>query len=155
MPIGSIDPRTDTLTLSSMLLGSEEYPSSVQQAGEKNTGYLLYKPLIGHNDYGGTAVSAVAGTVTGELGYIYLLAGKYDVEVKFTADSTISIGTAWLTIGTVAVSSLHGIALAGTTIVETFTGATFTEGWYSLYAKAYSAETTEIYNVSSYLRQYE
>ena len=47
MPVGNIDPRTDTLTLTGMKLGSEEYPSTIQQAEMKtqilaSTDSLLY-----------------------------------------------------------------------------------------------------------------
>ncbi len=155
MPIGNIDPRNDSFTRTSMLLGPEEYPSTTQQAEGGNSGYLLYKPFIGHNSYGGTAVSAAAGTTTTELGKIYLVAGKYDIELEFSTDSFVSSGVAWLKIGSVFVSSEHTITTAGSTVIESFAGVTLTAGWHSLYASAYNGETTEIYNVYSYLKQYE
>lgn len=153
MPVGNIAPRTDTLTLTSMKLGSEEYPSTVQQAEGANTGYLLYRPIRCHESIGGTACTSSAGTTSTQIGAIYLVAGDYDIEITFNAASD-NTGAAWLQIGAVYASSVHTVT-AGTTIVESLAGVTLTAGWHSLYAVVYDgAGATEMYNTASALKQY-
>lgn len=153
MPLGNIDPRNDVLTLTSMKLGNEEYPSTVQQAESENTGYLLYSPKLCHFNHGGTAAtSSAAGTTKTTIGNIYLNSGNYDFEVKFTADvGAAGAGAVWLEVGGVHVSSDHGVS-AGTTIIESFAGATLSAGWSAVQAVAYN--DCEIYEVDSYMKQY-
>jgi len=110
MPVGNITPKTDSLTLNGMLLGAEEYPSSIQQAGESNTGYLLHRPGFLAGDFGTTwDIYTNPGT---HHGYGYLVAGKY---VLIGALSTnITSGTAWVKVDGTAVVSFAGSDPAGT-----------------------------------------
>ena len=159
MPVGNITPRTDTLTLTDMLLGSEEYPSSVQQAGEANTGYLLYRPIPGHNYKSTSGTFATgAGTSYSVLGYIYLNAGKYDSNVSIIADADGIYGTVWMEIGGVNVSNIHALDTSGTTINDSVTGITMaSSGFKSLTIWSYANISTEIYidYALSCLKQYE
>ena len=159
MPVGNIDPKTDTFTRTSMLLGAEEYPSTVQQALCENTGYLMYRPLRLHQSLGGTAVTSPTGTVSALLSVAYLSDGKYDFEVRYVGSTFVGgAGVTWLQLGSDFITNEHSIASSsGTTIIETFTGVTITAGWVGLVAYAYSnaAAATEIYSVDVYSRQYE
>ena len=153
MPVGNITPRTDTLTLTDMLLGSEEYPSSVQQAGEANTGYLLYRPAIAHSFTGGTAHSGDAGTLSTQINGIFLSGGKYDIQLAFSADLVSgATSSVWLQVGTTVVSNVHEVT-AGTTVSETFSGVTLAAGLHGAYV--YSYGLADVYDVFSATKQYE
>jgi hypothetical protein len=158
MPLGNIDPRNDTLTLTSMKLGNEEYPSTVQQAESENTGYLLYKPFFAasYNGSGTLNASGFDQTLV-TLGYIYLSGGKYDSNLRMELDASSIYGTVWLEIGGVQASSKHILDTDGTTIDEKYSTITLTEGWSSVVMKSDANIGTEIYpgRLNAHLRQYE
>ena len=154
MPQGNIDPANDAYTRSSMLLGPEEYASTVQRALCANTGYLMYQPVRAHESVGGTAhPEGGVGTTSTQINGIYLSGGKYNVELTLSADAIASTASIWLQIGSVYVSSVHTIDTSGTSIVESFTGATIASGWHTV--DIYATQYGEAYNCFSALRQYE
>ncbi len=155
MSVGNIAPRTASITLTGMLLGSEVYPSVVSQADMQNFGYAIYSPVRAHEAHGGTALATSGvGTASVTTANIYLNAGNRDIELKLTADASGS-GNVWLEVGGVHVSSVHTVS-SGTTIIESFAGASLSAGWNSVKVYAYDsgASGVEIYEVDSFLRQY-
>ena len=161
MPVGNIDPQNDTYTRASMKLGDEEYPSSIQQALCKNTGYLMYAPRLCHQSYSGTVIAQCGlGSSSAVLGYTYFDGGVYDFELRMTADGQFS-GVSpdlnvWIKMGTVNISSEYNIN-DGTTIVDTFSGATIANGWHALtcFAAAPSPGVMKVYQLQLYSRQYK
>ena len=150
MPVGNITPRTDDLTLTDMLLGSEEYPSSVQQAGEANTGYLLYRPMLLGGESG--AQWDIYTNGGNHYGRGYLLAGKYDFIGVITGNLN---GTMSVSAGGTVVSSFEG-ASGGTNAVDTVSSYTHAGG--SILISAYGTGANSSDRVSGWsiwFRQYE
>lgn len=125
MPIGNITPKTDTFTRASVLLGSEEYPSTVQQAICKNEGYLMYRPL--------SVWSGASYHHTGDTGpytinaHAFIIAGKYDIYGASTLTGGANAGTI----------SFSGTVLASGAASATGTMAAFTQaadGWVAVQA---------------------
>ena len=157
MPIGNITPKTDTYERSSMLLGAEEYPSTVQNQLCKNEGYLMYQPRTVHQYFTGTTLLPPAGTQNLNTGFIYLSGGKYDANVRIHA-TTNTVSYLWLTIGTTLISPVGTViqATADYVIEESLAGLTMSAGWYDLRCYSYCATgTTNLVTASSVIKQYE
>lgn len=120
MPIGNIDPQNDGFSRSSMLLGEEEYPDTIQQALCKNTGYLMYQPrglssgFMRYADItGGATIDMRTST--------YLTAGKYNLYASMTTSSAS---------GSVSVDGTTVISADGSGSLDAWSASA--DGWYSV-----------------------
>jgi len=162
MPVGNIVPKTDVFERTAILLGAEEFPSTVQQAMCQNEGYLMYRERTAHQYYNETVLTTgTTGTEYLTAGYLYVGGGKYDIEVHLIANCQDVAHTSyvWLQLGTIMASSIgtipFSVGTANTTFTETFSNVTIPNGWYSLRAYAYGIVDTGIVSAQSALRQYE
>jgi hypothetical protein len=159
----NLNPKTAGLTLTGMLLGAEQYPSTVQQGVAGNTGYNLYRPMRGHELPHGDAegsFTTTSGTGIYNSGIVYFNAGVYDFQIRVNGTFTTvtaNAGTIWLQAGGTVVSNYYVFAVAGgSTFIEKKEGITIAEGWHSMYVYAYivSEDTVTVTSADTFFRQY-
>jgi len=120
MPVGNIVPKTDVFERTAILLGAEEFPSTVQQAMCKNTGYLMYQPRSlssGFMRYADTTAGATIDMRTST----YMTAGKYNLYASMV--TTLATGTVYLD-GTAIISA------PGNGSLDAWSASA--DGWYSV-----------------------
>ena len=140
MPGGNIDPENDDLTLSSMLLGAEEYPSAVQQALCKNIGYLLYRPV---SLWSGNAEQLNVGPMGTIASRVFTNLGHYNLYARaYSSDSSA------VTIQIEGTTVASGVGTEGT-LAAWYSS---TEGWHDVIA--YSAGTENV-SWNLFGRQYD
>ena len=150
MPIGNITPKTDTYERSSMLLGAEEYPSSVQNQLCKNSGYLMYRPMM-LGGYSGAAVD-INTTAMSHVGMGYLVAGVYDFLGVMRTNLN---GTANIDVDGTTVAQFSGPS-GGTTFEGTLAAYTHAGGPIAFTAYGTGANGSDrISGWTIYSRQYE
>ena len=154
MPVGNIDPRNDSFTTSSMLLGSEEYPATTQQYEGKNAGYLLYAPRLLYSAGSPLVNSVTTGTIH-NLGW--LNEGKYDVYAYCRVEGAINGTVSVVFDGTTIAQSLFGASSAGTTMVGSISGFSVSSAAVYLGYVSFLNLTDAkcIRGISVYSRQYE
>lgn len=109
---GNLDPKTAAFTTAAMLLGAEEYPSTIQNTEVNNTGYLLYgaKLLISE-----TTPYQVDGNGTRYSRVLMNTAGLYDLYPGVVAERigalsgvyTLSANGTVILTGTVNAAATH------------------------------------------------
>ena len=126
----NLNPKTAGLTLTGVLLGAEQYPSTVQQGVAGNTGFNLYKPALVWCDASEWRLAETSGTLYGA---VLMGAGIYDLYAYARVNAGGAAGTFCLKFdgttvlhGTANVGAVQGTSLAYTPTGNAWEGITMT-----------------------------